>query len=61
MVICNRPLSAESTRRMARYAESGGALLEQAITPISDVRSSADYRLQVAKNMLHRWVASLVD
>ncbi|MCA8922169.1 MAG: xanthine dehydrogenase family protein subunit M [Planctomycetes bacterium] len=66
--VADRPLRIQSVEAALAgrppslgLADEAAALLEQAITPISDVRSSADYRLQVAKNMLHRWVASLVD
>jgi len=35
--------------------------LEQDFTPLSDFRASAGYRMQVAKNLLRRYYASLAD
>ncbi|KAB8313581.1 xanthine dehydrogenase small subunit [Erwinia endophytica] len=41
--------------------EQACAALEQDFSPLSDFRASADYRLQVAKNLLRRYHASLTD
>jgi CO/xanthine dehydrogenase FAD-binding subunit len=38
---------------------SAGAMLEREISPIDDIRSTADYRLQVAKNLLTDFLAKL--
>ena len=41
--------------------EKACAALEQDFTPLSDVRASAAYRLQIAKNLLRRYYASQTD
>ncbi len=42
-------------------AVRAGAVLATEITPIDDVRSTAAYRLQVAQNVVGRFVSSLVE
>jgi xanthine dehydrogenase small subunit len=45
---------------VARAADAARAAMAGAITPITDVRSTADYRLDVAGNLVARFFASLV-
>ena len=52
--LLNQPLSVETMTR-------AGKMLEQDFTPIDDARASADYRLDVAKNLLIRLHLELTD
>ena len=52
--LINQPLSIETMVRAAK-------MLEQDFTPIDDARASADYRLDVAKNLLIRLQLELTD
>ena len=52
--LINQPLSIDTMVRAAK-------MLEQDFTPIDDARASADYRLDVAKNLLIRLQLELTD
>lgn len=54
---CERALSGKVLTQQT--LEQACRALEQDFTPLSDFRASAPYRLQVAKNLLRRWHASL--
>lgn len=65
--VADRPLRFPQIEALAVGREPSAALAEQlkdalsaAITPIDDVRSSADYRREVAGNMLARFIKELV-
>ncbi len=50
---------AEAALVAGRPVDEVVALVEAEITPIDDVRSTADYRRKVAGNIVRRWLASL--
>jgi CO/xanthine dehydrogenase FAD-binding subunit len=41
----------------AKTAEAAGAQAAAAVHPIDDVRSSADYRVHVVRQLVQRWIA----
>lgn len=56
---CLKTEAALRGQRIDRLGESGKAALASEIAPISDIRSTADYRLQVSQNLLEDFLESL--
>lgn len=54
-----RCLRAEAALLAERPIDEIVALVEQEVTPIDDVRSTADYRRRVAGNVVRRWLGTL--
>lgn len=66
--VAAQPIRLESVEALMTGAAPGEALaakvrsaVEAAITPISDVRSTADYRLAAAANLAARFVLELAE
>lgn len=52
-------VEAALTGRPLAEAPAAAALVARDIHPIDDIRSTADYRLRVAQNVVHTWLASV--